>query len=107
MSQRNLLLIIQGTELIPFSRVNAVETLYAAFPALMYIDPSLGTPLLEPLFRLQASPDYDVSYAAKDLGIFHSHGAVNIKIFRPLGVGSGYPSVTASKSQHNQGVERS
>jgi hypothetical protein len=54
-----------------FSRVNAVETLYAAFPALMYIDPSLGKLLLEPLFRFQASPDYGVAYAAKDLGISH------------------------------------
>lgn len=49
--------------------MSAVETLYAAFPALMYIDPSLGIPLLEPLFWLQASPDYGVPYAAKDLGM--------------------------------------
>ena len=53
------------------SRINAVETLYAAFPALMYIDPSLGTPLLEPLFQLQASPDYGVQFAARDLGMSH------------------------------------
>jgi hypothetical protein len=51
------------------SRVNAVETLYAAFPALMYIDPSLGGLLLEPLFRLQASgTNYTIGYAAADLG---------------------------------------
>ena len=50
------------------SRVNAVETLYAAFPAVMYIDPALGAPLLEPLFRLQASRNYTVGYAAADLG---------------------------------------
>ena len=43
--------------------------LYAAFPALMYIDPSLGIPLLDPLFQLQASPNYGVLYAAKDLGM--------------------------------------
>ena len=35
----------------------------------MYIDPSLGKPLLDPLFRLQASPDYDIQYAAGDLGM--------------------------------------
>jgi Domain of unknown function (DUF4965) len=52
------------------SRVNAVETLYSAFPAFMYIDPSLGGPLLEPLFRFQASPNYTNSYAAADLGTF-------------------------------------
>jgi hypothetical protein len=56
-----------GTEIDFQSRVNAVETLYAAFPALMYIDPSLGAPLLEPLFRLQAFPNY-IGYAAADLG---------------------------------------
>ena len=51
------------------SRVNAVETLYAAFPALTYIDPSLGGLLLEPLFRLQASrTNYTIGYAAPDLG---------------------------------------
>lgn len=50
------------------NRVNAVETLYAAFPAFMYIDPKLGGLLLEPLFRLQASPKYTIPYAAPDLG---------------------------------------
>jgi hypothetical protein len=34
----------------------------------MYIDPSLGAPLLEPLFRLQASRNYPIGYAAADLG---------------------------------------
>ncbi|KAH8997957.1 hypothetical protein EDB92DRAFT_2024888, partial [Lactarius akahatsu] len=70
------------------SRVNAVETLYSAFPAFMYIDPTLGKPLLEPLFQLQASPNYTIRYAAADLG-------------------SGYPNVTISNSNHNQGVEQS
>ncbi|KAI9513396.1 hypothetical protein F5148DRAFT_1006486 [Russula earlei] len=70
------------------NRVNAVETLYAAFPALMYIDPTLGAPLLEPLFRLDASPDKGlVLYAAADLG-------------------SGYPNIAGTISRHNQGVER-
>ena len=49
-------------------RVNAVETLYSAFPAFMYIDPKLGGRFLEPLFRLQASPLYTNPYAAPDLG---------------------------------------
>jgi hypothetical protein len=55
--------------LVSSSRVNAVETLYAAFPALMYIDPTLGAPLLEPLFQLQA--DSGVQFAASDLGMSH------------------------------------
>ncbi|KAI9459212.1 hypothetical protein BJY52DRAFT_1211943 [Lactarius psammicola] len=70
------------------NRVNAVETLYSAFPAFMYIDPTLGRPLLEPLFQLQASPNYTIPYAAADLG-------------------SSYPNVTISNSNHNQGVEQS
>jgi Domain of unknown function (DUF4965) len=48
--------------------VNAVETLYAAFPALMYIDPSLGGLLLEPLFRLQAFGNYFMTSSTADLG---------------------------------------
>ena len=57
-----------GTEIDLQSRVNAVETLYAAFPALMFIDPSLGAPLLEFLIRLQASRNYTIGYAPADLG---------------------------------------
>ena len=34
----------------------------------MYIDPSLGGLLLEPLFQLQASSSYKIPYAAADLG---------------------------------------
>ena len=37
----------------------------------MYIDPKLGGLLLEPLFRLQASPEYTIPYAAPDLGAFY------------------------------------
>ncbi|KAI0314820.1 hypothetical protein OF83DRAFT_1174412 [Amylostereum chailletii] len=47
-------------------RTNPVEILYGAFPMLMFVDPSLGGYLLEPLLRAQAS--YDISYAASDLG---------------------------------------
>ncbi|KAH9021639.1 hypothetical protein EDB84DRAFT_1580788 [Lactarius hengduanensis] len=77
-----------GGSQLKANRVNAVETLYSAFPAFMYIDPTLGRPLLEPLFQLQASPNYTIPYAAADLG-------------------SGYPNVTISNSNHNQGVEQS
>ena len=64
-------LLYEILNLMLLSRVNPVEILYAAFPALMYIDPTLGAPLLEPLFRFQALPDYDIQYAAKDLGMCH------------------------------------
>lgn len=87
------------------SRVNAVETLYSAFPAFMFIDPDLGAPLLEPLFRLQASSlNNPIRYAAGDLG----KSRVNSKsaIFRPYIVGSTYPNVAGTNSTHNRGVER-
>ncbi|KAH9052374.1 hypothetical protein EDB87DRAFT_1722946, partial [Lactarius vividus] len=70
------------------NRVNAVETLYSAFPAFMYIDPELGGLFLEPLFRLQASPNYTSPYAAADLGLE-------------------YPNVTVGNPYHNRGVEQS
>ena len=73
-------LFITGTE-FDFklqSRVNAVETLYSAFPALMYVDPSLGAPLLEPLFRFQASRNYTIGYAAADIGA--SHININVEV---------------------------
>ncbi|KAI9431942.1 hypothetical protein H4582DRAFT_1214353 [Lactarius indigo] len=69
-------------------RVNAVETLYSAFPAFMCIDPELGGLFLESLFRPQASPKYTNPYAAADLG-------------------GDYPDVTFTNSAHNQGVEQS
>ncbi|KAH9001000.1 hypothetical protein EDB92DRAFT_1788120 [Lactarius akahatsu] len=70
------------------NRVNAVETLYSAFPAFMYIDPGLGGLFLEPLFRLQASQIYANPYAAADIG-------------------TNYPNVIFTNSAHNQGVEHS
>ncbi|KAH9180826.1 hypothetical protein EDB89DRAFT_1877203 [Lactarius sanguifluus] len=70
------------------NRVNAVETLYSAFPAFIYIDPDLGGLFLEPLFRLQASQLYANPYAAADIG-------------------TNYPNVILTNSAHNQGVEHS
>ena len=70
--------VIRGLNLIFQSRVNAVEVLYAAFPAFMYIDPSLGVPLLEPQFRLQASPKYTIPFAAAGLGALRI--IVNVEI---------------------------
>jgi hypothetical protein len=69
----------------------------------MYIDPTLGAPLLEPLFRLQAHPNYPIPYAACDLGVSHRNTMCHTFI-RPIG--SNYPNVTGSKSVHDQGVER-
>ncbi|KAF8268473.1 hypothetical protein EI94DRAFT_1577703, partial [Lactarius quietus] len=69
------------------NRVNPVEVLYDAFPMFMYIDPSLGGPLLEPLLRYQSSVYYTQPYAARDAG-------------------SSYPNTTFSNATHQQGVEQ-
>ena len=47
-------------------RVSPVESLYAAFPMFMFIDPCLGAPLLETFMRLQVSSSNP--FAAHDLG---------------------------------------
>ena len=105
MSQCELLSSSYGRlSIYMFSRVNAVETLYAAFPAFMYIDPGLGAPLLEPLFRVQASSQHPIPYAAADLGTSRINS--NSRRFRQYSVGSSYPNVTVTNSSHNQGVER-
>ena len=46
----------------------------------MYIDPTLGKPLLEPLFQLQASPNYTIPYAAADLGVFQQLESLELLI---------------------------
>ncbi|KAL0063805.1 hypothetical protein AAF712_009250 [Marasmius tenuissimus] len=50
------------------TRVNPVETLYAAFPTFLYINPTWCQYLLEPLLQYQSSSRYTKSYAAPDLG---------------------------------------
>ncbi|KAL0061631.1 hypothetical protein AAF712_011548 [Marasmius tenuissimus] len=51
------------------TRVNPVETLYAAFPTFLYINPTWCQYLLEPLLLYQSSSRYTKSYAAPDLGM--------------------------------------
>ncbi|KAJ7171492.1 hypothetical protein C8R46DRAFT_1263050 [Mycena filopes] len=49
-------------------RVNPTETIYAAMPALMYLNSSLIGALLEPLLEYQSSSKYKNGFAASDLG---------------------------------------
>ncbi|KAG2024009.1 glutaminase GtaA [Coprinopsis cinerea AmutBmut pab1-1] len=49
-------------------RGNPVETIYAAMPALLYLNPSLLKLLLKPLLIYQSSSKYQNSYASPDLG---------------------------------------
>ncbi len=68
------------------SRVNPVEHIFAAFPAFLYLNASLGGALLEPLLESQASLT-DQNFAAMDIG-----GA--------------YPAATGPQAVSSQGVER-
>ena len=73
----------------------------------MYIDPGLGKPLLDPLFQLQASPNYSVQYAAGDLGMSHKDNIMSHnRVLYYYISGSSYPNVSASMSIHQHGVER-
>ncbi|KAF7783398.1 hypothetical protein Agabi119p4_1422 [Agaricus bisporus var. burnettii] len=49
-------------------RVNPVEVIYAALPALLYFNPSIARDLLLPLFEFQSSSSYPNGYASPDLG---------------------------------------
>ena len=50
-------------------RVNPVEQMYAAFPAFLYLNASLGNAMLAPLLDAQdLSKTNEVPYAAQDLG---------------------------------------
>lgn len=49
--------------------VNTVDTLYAAFPMFMYLNPELGGYALSPLLEYQDSVAYTLPYAAKNIGI--------------------------------------
>ncbi|THU81541.1 hypothetical protein K435DRAFT_693318 [Dendrothele bispora CBS 962.96] len=64
-----------GTDIKAFMRntgfdtsVNDVSTLYANFPALLYLNSSWGGYLLDSLLQYQSSPSYGNRYAAPNLG---------------------------------------
>ncbi|KAI0358680.1 DUF1793-domain-containing protein [Trametes cingulata] len=68
-------------------RVNPVERMYAALPALIYFNASLVGPMLAPLLDAQDSLS-GLSYAAQDIGI-------------------AYPNATGTHGGHTQGIEQS
>ncbi|KAI0267843.1 hypothetical protein BC834DRAFT_870190 [Gloeopeniophorella convolvens] len=68
------------------TRINVVDTLFAAFPMFMYLDPKLGALLLEPL--LASETGLSMPYAMMDLG-------------------DKYPNATAGGIIHNKGLEES
>ncbi|KAL7281476.1 hypothetical protein ACG7TL_004791 [Trametes sanguinea] len=68
-------------------RVNAVEKMYAALPALLYVNASIVGPLLAPLLDAQDGIT-TMPYAAQDLGV-------------------AYPNATGIHGPHDQGLEQS
>ncbi|KAI0793192.1 hypothetical protein C8Q75DRAFT_840168 [Abortiporus biennis] len=69
-------------------RVNAVETLYAALPAFLYVNATYAGYLLAPLLEYQDSLLYGQPYSARDLG-------------------QAYPIASGNNAVHPQGVEQS
>ncbi|THV08425.1 DUF1793-domain-containing protein [Dendrothele bispora CBS 962.96] len=55
-------------EISSSGNVNTVDVIYPAWPALLYLNPTLGKDLLEPLFQYQATGQYPNKYAAHDIG---------------------------------------
>ena len=51
-----------------FSRVNAVDVIYAATPIYLYLNPDILGYLLKPLLEYQESLFYQSPFAASDLG---------------------------------------
>ncbi|KAI0705121.1 hypothetical protein C8T65DRAFT_740959 [Cerioporus squamosus] len=68
-------------------RVNPAERLFAAFPAYLYFNASLGGALLAPLLELQDVTS-GLPYAAQDIGV-------------------SYPNATGTHGPHPQGIEQS
>ncbi|KAI0353838.1 DUF1793-domain-containing protein [Trametes cingulata] len=78
-----------GSSLDPsdHERVSPVERIFAALPALVYLNASLLGPMLSPLLDAQDSLT-GLPYAAQDLGI-------------------AYPNATGTRGAHTQGIEQS
>ncbi|EJD08023.1 DUF1793-domain-containing protein [Fomitiporia mediterranea MF3/22] len=68
--------------------VSAVDVLYAAMPAYLYLNPDILGYLLGPLMEYQESTQYTNPYAAQDLG-------------------TAFPNATGNPSGHNQRIEQS
>ncbi|TFK28409.1 hypothetical protein FA15DRAFT_701078 [Coprinopsis marcescibilis] len=70
------------------SRANPVETMYAAMPAFVYLNPTLLQLLLKPLLAFQASEEYRNGYASPDLGDDYTRATGNDTNTERLGVES-------------------
>lgn len=89
-----------------------METLFAAFPMLLYIDGTIGGLLLEPLLRFQGDALYTNQFAASDIGALYLT-CFRVFLFRScapyplLFPGSSYPVAQGSNESNSQeAVER-
>jgi len=69
---------------------NAVDVLYAGFPAFLYLNPTLGRYLLEPLLESQVSNGVPVGQA-----------------YAPQDLGHNFPNVSSNTLPHNFGIKQS
>ena len=82
-----------------------MEKMYAALPALLYVNASLVGPLLRPL--LDAQDNLTTPYAAPDIGQFLMSSAMYMLPNSMTPAGPAYPNATGvNLSQADQGVER-
>ena len=85
--------------------VNTVDTLFAAFPAFLYLNPELAGYLLAPLLKYQDSSAYTLEYASKNIGTYHAPIVNEISSHEPAG--TAYPNATADSinEPHSYGLE--
>ncbi|KAJ3526138.1 hypothetical protein NMY22_g10284 [Coprinellus aureogranulatus] len=67
-------------------RANPVEVIYAAMPALLYLNPNILWYLLKPLLNFQSAAKYQNAYAAPDLGNDYLYADGNFTNTKQLGV---------------------
>ena len=81
-----------------------MDTLYTAFPFFVSVNPTWLGQLLEPLLEYQASSQYELPYAALDLGkrSYEIWAEGNTHTL----LGQMYPNATGNNQAHNQGLDR-
>lgn len=87
--------------------VNAVDVIYAAFPAFIYSNPELIGYLLQPLLEYQNSSQYTLPYAAMNIGMSIRTRFLFNALMLTNREGSSYPNATSDgvNQQHDLGVE--
>ena len=89
-------------------RVNAVDVLFAAFPAFLYMNPDLGRYLLKPLLESQVSNGVPIgqAYAPQNLGLSITPYCNKYVRFLCCCAGVSFPNISSNLAAHNFGIER-